>query len=59
MRATVKTVLRCLPLLAVWPLLQGGCVADAVRFELLNLVTNRVFLAAQTVFDNLINFDFG
>jgi len=58
MSRTVRRIARCLLLLAAWPLLQAGCLADAIQFELLNLVTNQVFIAARTIFDNLIDFDF-
>lgn len=55
---STRKLVKCLPLLAVWPLLQAGCVADAVQFELLNLVSNTVFVSAQAILDNLINFNF-
>lgn len=55
---TARRVMKCLPLLAAWPLLQGGCISNAIEFELLNLVSGQVFFGMQTVLNNLIDFNF-
>lgn len=55
---TVRRWMKCIPLLAAVPVLQAGCISNAVRFELLNLVSGSVFFGVQTVLNNLINFNF-
>ena len=55
---TLKLFLALTPLVIGGSLLQNGCVLNALRFEINNLVATQVFIAAQTIFDNYINFSF-
>lgn len=56
MHAWMKRFIVLTPLLAGGAMLQTGCVSNALRFELSNLVASQVFVATQTIFDNLIRF---